>query len=202
MTTDKNTIQIAKRTRKKTRDDLSPELLARLAVPEFFVGGIGGSRQVGSLRKDHLLQVSELVSTVLADDHPGDDCFPPRWLLRFCDDTFSAAKLRSRLTESGSVDLLTVARDCVTAYDDDLLSWSTIVAAELEDRGLPGFMMDTNQGCGGRLPRGPPGLRYEATRSRHHHHVGERRRYNGNNKQRRHRRRERQQHHEEFGKHD
>lgn len=137
---------------KKTKRNLtakssavSPELLARLNAPESFEGGIGSSRQAGSLRKEHLLQVCDFVDVVLADDHPGDDGFPPRWLPRFCLETFSAAKLRKLLKESESVDLLTVARNCVKACDDDLLSWSTLVASALQDRGLPGFMMDVHQ---------------------------------------------------------
>ena len=127
------------------RSRISPELLARLSVPEFFEGGMGKSRQAGSLRKAHLLQVSDVVDVVQADDHPGDDCYPPRWLPHFCLETFSPAKLRNLLKESDSTNLLTVARHCVTAYDDDLRSWSTAVASALEDRGLPGFMMDVNQ---------------------------------------------------------
>jgi hypothetical protein len=85
--------------------------------------------------------VQALVDHVLADDHPGDDVMEPQWLINFAHNAFSHQKMRARLSDDAPVPLADIARECVNARDDEILSWGATAFREFrwqdDSRGSP-----------------------------------------------------------------
>jgi hypothetical protein len=107
--------------KKRPTPNEQAKLREKLIVPEFLE-----AHEAYDHTKIQIAPIQELVDHVLAADHPGDDNLEPLWLVNFAHDAFSHQKMRARLSDDAPLPLADIARECVDAFDDEIMSWGAV----------------------------------------------------------------------------